>query len=70
MNTCPDTEKPISECPCAVCAPLRRILAGSKPKRGGRNWRPGPALVTSIPPGETDRRLKDALTALPPSDRD
>ncbi len=66
MTTCPDTEKPINECPCAVCAPLRRILAGSKPKQVRRTWR----RTASVPTGETDRRLKDALTALPPGDRD
>lgn len=70
MN-CPDTQKPISDCPCGVCAPLRRILAGSKPKQVRRNtWNVLRRAADSVPPGETDRRLKNALTALPPGDRD
>ena len=62
MSRCADTQQDIMECPCGVCAPLRRMIRARRMRRA--------KALASVPAGETDRRLKDSLTALPPSDRD
>lgn len=68
MPICADSRKDIYECSCSVCLPLRRLIKAQRERRARAAWKEkSPPIVRR---GETDRRLKDALTALPPSDRD
>lgn len=66
MNRCANTKQDIMECPCAICAPLRRMIQARRRKRALAHI----GVPLTVPTGETDRRLKSALTALPPSDRE
>lgn len=66
MTICPTTQQKIWNCPCGVCAPLRRMISAKRRRRAVALA----AVPAAVRPGETDRRLKDALSALPPTDRD
>ena len=66
MTFCHNTNQDIWQCQCGVCAPFRRMITARRERRAKIAARKKSTVI----PGETDRRLKDALTALPPSDRE